>query len=162
MRVFMGVLEGSSIVGFASLLLGEGFCVDGGGEDERWEVRPEGRVSRDGACVGDTVDTVSLVGGIEVGGLRDELDFSRSSFLTEAEDKMMGIEVNAVAGGGEGVGCEVGDDGGDTGEEDVAAIRAESSVIIVDTNAFTSCGEWSGGLGCIIVFSSASEGGRGF
>ena len=42
--------------------------------------------------------------------------------------------------------------------EDVAAIRVESSVVIVDTNAFTSCGDQSGG-GCVVVFSSASEGG---
>jgi hypothetical protein len=42
--------------------------------------------------------------GIEVGG-RDELDFSRSSFLAEAEEKMMGIEVGAVTEDGEDVDC---------------------------------------------------------
>jgi len=88
----------------------------------------------------------------EVGmGGRDDLGVSRSAFLTDAEDQMMGIDVGAVTedgavswdfgggevsigGGEEGVGCGV-------GEEGVAAIRAESSVIIVDTNAFTSCEE---------------------
>jgi hypothetical protein len=81
----------------------------------------------------------------EVGmGGRDDLGVSRSAFLTDAEDQMMGIDVGAVTadgavscdfGGGEGLDC------GDCGEEGVAAIRAESSVIIVDTNAFTSCEE---------------------
>jgi len=91
---------------------------------------------------------------------RDDVGVSRSAFLTDAEDQMLGIEVGAVTvggvvsrdfggcgtteGGEEGVGCEIEIDfreDGDSGEEDVATIRAESSVIIVDTNAFTSCGE---------------------
>jgi hypothetical protein len=42
--------------------------------------------------------------------------------------------------------------------EDVAAIRVDSPVLIVDTSAFTSCGDQSGG-GCVVAFSSASEGG---
>jgi len=51
---------------------------------------------------------------------------------------------------GEGVDCEI-----DFGE-DVAAIRVEGSVVIVDTNAFTSCGDQSGG-GCVVVLISAAS-----
>jgi hypothetical protein len=58
--LFNGVLEGGAVVGFIGLLLGravgeggdgKGFCVDGGGEDERREVGQEGRVCRDGGRV---------------------------------------------------------------------------------------------------------------
>jgi hypothetical protein len=39
---------------------------------------------------------------------------------------------------------------GDCGEEGVATVRVESLVIIVDTNAVTSCGDRRGGSDCIV------------
>jgi hypothetical protein len=38
---------------------------------------------------------------------------------------------------------------GDCGEEGVATVRVESLVIIVDTNAVTSCGDRRGGSDCM-------------
>jgi len=90
--VFVRVLEGGSVVGFAVLLLGGDIGESGDAK---------------GFCV------------------------------AEAEDKMMGIEVDAVTGGGvvsigggKGVDYEVGDDG-DSGEEDVAATRVEIAFAII-------------------------------
>jgi len=94
-RVFVGVLEGGSVVGFLGLLIiggaggeggdAKGFCVDGGREDERWEVWQEGRVCRDGGRVksGDGGDAGGDAKGFQ-GGTGD----GGSTFVVGATDSV--------------------------------------------------------------------------
>jgi hypothetical protein len=107
-----------------------------------------------GFLVEDTVDTESLAeragegDGIEVSG-RDELDFSRSAFLTDAEDQMMGIEVGALTedgvvscdfGGGENLDCEVGSVGGDEFEVEGVGNETEDQMMGTEVGAATEDG----------------------
>ena len=89
-------------------------CANEGGTGDVDCFCGDGREGECGFSVGDTKDVVGLA--------------------EEAADSTEKGGCGGTGGGEEGVGC------GDCGEG-VAAIRAESSVIIVDTNAFTSCGE---------------------